>query len=67
LIPAYNRASVFPSFPHAFGGNPVRSCRESLLKLVVLCAMGGAGSPTKTLGDDGDGCDGDDGDGDVRG
>jgi hypothetical protein len=63
FIPTHSRLPVFSSFPHALGGNPVPSYREALLILVVLCTIGSAGSPTKTLGDDGDGVWRDDGDG----
>jgi hypothetical protein len=66
LFHRHSRTLISPSFPHACGGNPVRSCREALLILVVLCTMGSAGSPTKTFGDDGGGVCGDDGGGACR-
>jgi hypothetical protein len=66
VLPSFPPTAVLPSFPHASGGNPFGSCREALSMLVVLCTIGGAGSPTKTLGDDGDGVCWDEGDG-VRG
>ena len=52
-ISTHGLATVSPSFPHAFGGNPVCSSREAPFLLVAICASGGAGSPTKALGDDG--------------
>ena len=61
LISTHGLATVPPSFPHAFGGNPVCSSREAPFLLIVLCASGGAGSPTKALGDDGAGRSADDG------
>jgi hypothetical protein len=66
VLPSFPPTAVLLSFPHASGGNPVRSYREALSILVVLCTIGGAGSPTKTLGDDGGGVCGDDGDGVCR-